>query len=46
MAAKSSSDRTVLVSPSGEEYETGDKSEVTRLRAAGYTDKKPRASKS
>ncbi len=38
--AAAKNDRTVLVSPSGDEYDTADKAEVTRLKALGYTVKK------
>jgi hypothetical protein len=30
-----------MYSPAGEKYETSDRSEINRLVAAGYTEKKP-----
>jgi hypothetical protein len=34
-------DTKTLFSPAGEKYETGSRAEVTRLIAAGYSEKKP-----
>lgn len=33
---------TTLLSPDGREYRTGSKTEVTRLKALGYTEAKPK----
>lgn len=35
------SNRVVLYSPTGDRYEAADRSEITRLKARGYTDKAP-----
>jgi hypothetical protein len=32
---------TTLYSPTGDKYETGSTSEITRLKSRGYTEKKP-----
>lgn len=32
---------TVLYSPKGEKYETSNRAEITRLVAAGYSEKRP-----
>lgn len=34
-------DVVTLYSPTGEKYATGDKTEQTQLKAAGYSEKKP-----
>lgn len=35
--------RVTLTSPSGEPYETGDPTEITRLKAYGYTEQTRKA---
>lgn len=39
------SDRVTLTSPSGDTYETADRTEITRLKAHGYTEKKATSKK-